>query len=173
MKILLREPLLEAEPKFLAAVQQSVSLHSPWVQPPSNSAEFASYYQRYQQDNHKSFWLCDEFNNILGVFNISEILRGPLQSAYLGFYAMMPYVGKGYMSLGLKLVLTQVFTQLQLHRIEANVQPTNANSIRLVSQNGFIKEGFSPRYLKINGIWCDHERWAVTQEDWQPMTATS
>lgn len=30
----------------------------------------------------------------------------------------------------------------------------------------FKKEGFSQRYLKINEEWPDHERWALTVENW-------
>ena len=68
--------------------------------------------------------------------------------------------------LGLKFVLKEVFTSLDLHRIEANIQPGNTSSIHLATRNGFLKEGFSPRYLKINGIWQDHFRFALTFEDW-------
>lgn len=70
------------------------------------------------------------------------------------------------MSKSLKLVLKEIFTTLDLHRVEANIQPTNTVSIQLVTKNGFIKEGFSPRYLKINGVWQDHFRFALTLEDW-------
>lgn len=62
--------------------------------------------------------------------------------------------------------LEKAFLELKLHRIEANVQPTNTPSIRFITQNGFRKEGFSPRYLKVNNQWCDHFRLALTYEDW-------
>ncbi len=108
------------------------------------------------------------FNNehLIGVFNISGIIRGCFQSAYLGYYANHVFAGKGLMSKGLKLVLEKIFLELKLHRIEANIQPTNRASILLVKKNGFIKEGFSQRYLKINNQWSDHFRFALTYEDW-------
>ena len=65
------------------------------------------------------------------------------------------------------LVLARAFTQLRLHRLEANIQPTNAASIALVRRCGFVREGFSERYLKIGGRWRDHERWAIRAEQWR------
>jgi ribosomal-protein-alanine N-acetyltransferase len=70
------------------------------------------------------------------------------------------------MSEGLELLLRHVFRSLRLHRVEANIQPANAPSIALVRRAGFRLEGRSPRYLKIGGRWRDHERWAITREDW-------
>lgn len=73
------------------------------------------------------------------------------------------------MSNALNIVLKKIFEELKLHRVEANVQPTNTASIKLVTRCGFLKEGFSRRYLKINNVWCDHFRFALTYEDWASL----
>ena len=166
----LREPQPEDETFFLAAMQRSQALHHPWVKAPLTSQEFKNYLQRSQQPNQKCFLLLTQDNQLVGVFNFSEIVRGGFQNAYLGFYSVVDYAAKGYMSAGLKIVLKKAFTELELHRIEANIQPGNIQSINLVKGNGFRKEGFSPHYLKINDVWCDHERWAITYEDWQSIS---
>ncbi len=71
------------------------------------------------------------------------------------------------MSAGMQLVLQHAFLKLRLHRVEANIQPDNPASISFVQRLGFVREGYSPRYLKIRGRWQDHERWALTREDWR------
>ena len=68
---------------------------------------------------------------------------------------------------GLSLVLSKCFEELGLHRLEANIQPENENSKKLVQRLGFTKEGFSRKYLRVDGDWRDHERWAILKEDWQ------
>jgi ribosomal-protein-alanine N-acetyltransferase len=73
----------------------------------------------------------------------------------------------------LKLMLRHAFGKLKLHRLEANIQPGNAASIALVRRAGFVREGFSRKYLKIGGKWRDHERWAIIAEDWQAKTRKS
>lgn len=166
MIITLREPELADEEKFILTMQESVDFHYPWTIAPSSPEQFQDYVMRYKQANNKSYLVVNQFGEIIGVYNLSEIVRGSFQSAYLGYYAVKKHAAKGYMSQGLKLLLYKIFTELALHRVEANIQPNNLNSINLVKHNGFIKEGYSPRYLCINGEWCDHERWAITQEDW-------
>ncbi len=163
--VIFREIKQDDKAAFIFAMQHSQSFHHPWVKAPSTNEEFDQYFERFQQDRHKGYVVCDLANNIAGVFNLNEIVRGLFQNAYLGFYAVAHYAGEGYMSAGLKKLLNHFFNELALHRIEANIQPTNTQSIQLVKSNGFRYEGSSPHYLKINGIWQEHEHWAMTQED--------
>ncbi len=101
----------------------------------------------------------------MGQASLSEIIRGPLQQAFLGYWIGRPFVRQGYMGEALPLVLRVAFGELKLHRVEANIQPGNAASIALARRVGFRMEGYSPRYLQIRGAWADHERWAMLSEE--------
>lgn len=169
--VTVRELAIEDKEKFISAMQRSESLHQPWVKAPTTLQAFEDFLERFQQPNQKSYLVFDESENIVGVFNVSEIVRGAFQNAYLGFYAVADFAGKGYMSVALKLVLSKIFDELKLHRIEANIQPENLQSINLVKNNGFRYEGFSPNYLKINNEWRGHEHWAMTYEDYVLLTS--
>ena len=117
---------------------------------------------------HVGFVVCRcEDDAIVGIFNIGEIVRGLFKSAYLGYYALAPHAGEGYMAEGLELVLRVAFRRLKLHRLEANVQPTNTRSLALVRRAGFVREGYSRRYVRIAGRWRDHVRMALLVEDWR------
>lgn len=154
------------EARFLLSMQKSRDFHYPFVAAPQTHEEFQAYLQKSLQEDRRCFLALNQNEDIIGIFNISDIVQGVFQSAYLGYFASVTHAGQGLMSQALKLVLKEIFSDLKLHRIEANIQPTNISSIHLATKNGFLKEGFSPRYLKINGVWCDHFRFALTYEDW-------
>lgn len=159
------EPVDEAE--FTSLMRASRGFHRPWASAPTDPARFAAYLEDNSRPDFQAFLVCRLADHaIIGFFNISQIARGSLQSAYLGYAAGEKYAGKGYMREGIELVLRVAFAELRLHRLEANIQPGNHASIALASGAGFKREGFSPRYLKISGRWRDHERWALLADDW-------
>jgi len=162
-RVFLCAPTARHRDEFLTLMRASRAALRPWVAPPASRAAFRAYLQRTRRPTERAFLVCRlEDRAIAGVINVSQIFHGNFRSAYLGYYAGAPFMGKGYMSEGLRLVLRHAFDTLGLHRLEANIQPRNRASIRLVRQVGFRPEGFSPRYLKILGRWRDHERWAIT-----------
>ena len=147
--------------------QRSRAFHYPWVSPPLNAQSCKAYLDRCQEDDFEGFLIFESVNlQIVGVANLSQIFYKSFQNAYLGYYADVDLAGQGLMAKGIRLVLNHAFEELGLHRVEANIQPDNTASINLVKRLGFTQEGFSRRYLKINGHWRDHERWAITVENW-------
>ena len=159
------------ERAFLAAARASRAFHRPWGAPPQTAAGFHRYVQRTSDDRCLAFFVFSSSDDLVGAVTVSEIVRGAFQSAYLGYYVFVPFQRRGLMTAALVQVVTQLFRKHRLHRVEANIQPSNAASIGLVRRLGFRKEGLSRRYLKINGRWRDHERWAVTREEWKSERA--
>jgi ribosomal-protein-alanine N-acetyltransferase len=164
-RVVIRPPTERDADAFTAAMRASRSLHRPWVAMPETAAEYEAYLERAQQPN-AAFYLARRRSDdaIVGFAHISEIIRGRLQSAFLGYGGVAGFERQGYMREALQLVLREAFTTLGLHRLEVNIQPGNRASIALARSCGFEHEGFSPRYLKIGGRWRDHERWAIRAE---------
>ncbi|AXI11016.1 RimJ/RimL family protein N-acetyltransferase [Oceanobacillus zhaokaii] len=100
-------------------------------------------------------------DELIGTINLSQVLRGSLQSAYIGYFLDQSQNGKGYMTEAVKLILIYAFDQLRLHRIEAGVMPHNIGSIRVLEKAGFHKEGLAVKNVKINGKWEDHQVLAI------------
>ena len=167
-RVYLRVPARSDRREFTELMQASREFHSPWATAPTDDERFAAYLADARRPDFEAMLLCRAADDaILGFFNLSQIVRRRLQSAYLGYAVGQPFAGQGYMREGIRLVLRHAFMTMQLHRIEANIQPGNANSLALASGAGFRREGFSPRYLKIGGRWRDHERWAMLADDWR------
>lgn len=167
-RVYVRPPRQADEYGFVALMRESRAFHKPWASAPTDAARFAAYLEDAGRPDFEAFLVCRiEDDQLLGFFNVSQITRGSLQSAYLGYAAAHRFAHQGYMREGIELVLQAAFLDLRLHRLEANIQPGNAASIALARGAGFQREGFSPRYLKISGRWRDHERWALLADDWR------
>ena len=56
-------------------------------------------------------------------------------------------------------------SSIGLHRVEINIRPENAASLRVVEKLGFRDEGLRPRFLHIDGDWRDHLSFALTSDE--------
>ncbi len=93
---------------------------------------------------------------IIGFINYTNIIRGIFQSCFVGYKLDKEETGNGYMTEGLIASSNYLFDREKLHRIEANILPANKASIKTAENAGFVYEGISRKYLKINGVWQDH-----------------
>lgn len=164
-RVYLRNVSKQDRREFLSLMQKSQRLHDPWITPPLAPTTFDRYLARTQRDDHEGLLVClNETHAIIGVVNLNNIIRGSFLSASLGYYAGAPYAGMGYMREGLEIAIQNAFREIGLHRLEANIQPENILSIRLVKRCGFYKEGMAKNFLYIAGAWRDHERWVIIHE---------
>ena len=151
--------------ELIAANLASQDYHLPWVTSFTDQTGFDSWFARGLTGPNIGLVAREvASNNVVGVVNINEIVAGAFQSAYLGYYGMLNFARTGLMTEALRAAVGYAFNELGLHRLEGNIQPRNTASIALVRRLGFRQEGLSPRYLRINGEWRDHERWALLSD---------
>ena len=182
-RLLVRRPAAADQDAYLGLLRDSAAFHRPWFPAPPEGSDpfgpeaFATYLAGDDGERRVRFLLFERGQGedraegpLVGAVNVGEIVRGVFRSAYLGYFLGAHATGRGYMREGLDAVVTHAFADraeggLGLHRLEANIIPDNAPSLAVVRALGFRREGLSERYLKIDGRWRDHERWAITVED--------
>ena len=170
--------LRELGPDKAAAVRayglECRDYHAPWD--PVRPSEFwelpvvAARLHSQMLDSTAGGSLClclslkDAPERIIGMANLRNIVRGALQSCHLGYGLSPRAVGNGYMTEAVKRAVEIGFTEYGLHRIEVNIMPRKTRSLAVAERSGFEREGFSPKYLRINGTWEDHVRLARLNE---------
>jgi [ribosomal protein S5]-alanine N-acetyltransferase len=102
-----------------------------------------------------------ETGELIGGIALNEVLRGGLQSCYLGYSLDEAHNGFGYMTEAVMLLLAYAFDVLKLHRIEAGVMPVNIGSQRVLEKCGFVREGLARKNVNIQGKWEDHYSYGI------------
>lgn len=108
------------------------------------------------------FWIFKkEDNKLIGNICLSNIIMGNFKSCYMGYKLDKDEINKGYMTEAISRAVQIMFNDFGLHRIEVNVVPRNERSLKVMEKLKFEQEGFSRRYLEINGRWEDHVHFAT------------
>jgi ribosomal-protein-alanine N-acetyltransferase len=102
-----------------------------------------------------------------GEINLSGIQRGPFQNAYVGYWVDEALAGHSYTPEAGAVLFRFAFEELELHRVQVSIIPRNQASRRVAEKLELRDEGTAVRYLKINGVWEDHIRYAITAEEWE------
>ncbi len=107
---------------------------------------------------------------MVGRIALTSVVRGPWQSAQLGYWLDAVNGRRGLMSEGVELALSFAFERIGLPRVQAAVMPHNRPSRRILAKRGFREEGYAERYLSIGGAWEDHVIYGLTAEEWKPAS---
>jgi ribosomal-protein-alanine N-acetyltransferase len=121
-----------------------------------------------RQDDGGAFCqvILDPSGAVVGRINLNNIVRGPFQSASVGYWLAEEAGGKGLATAALGEMVELAFGELGLHRLEAGTIPDNYRSQAVLRKNGFVQFGYAPAYLQIAGRYQDHllfQRLADTQ----------
>lgn len=161
-------------PSYEAAVASSAARLAAWN--PVNPYDLRWHLDN-QSDTHRTFliWALDPrgSHGIVGKVNVTAVVRGRYSSAVMGYDAYDPYAGSGLFREGLRLVVDVALDRsgMDLHRVEASVQPGNTVSAGVLRSLGLRAEGASPSLLYLpdaEGLdaWRDHVTFAVRREEW-------
>src|SRR5262245_2359020 len=172
-RLLLRSLALEDRDEFVRVHEVSEEFFAPW-----SAFRTGSYDDVFRTEmtkveagrrsgiHHRMIGVLDD-GRIAGFFNLGEIVRGAFHNAYVGWKVSVEVARQGFATEGVTALLDLAFAKdgAALHRIQANVIPTDTPSIRLAEKLGLRREGIAQRYLEIAGVWQDHVMFARTLEE--------
>ncbi|KAB2347446.1 GNAT family N-acetyltransferase [Actinomadura rudentiformis] len=96
-----------------------------------------------------------EDGEIAGRITLNNILRGPLQSCFVGYWVAQDRAGRGVATEAVRQALDLAFGELGLHRVEAFTRVDNDRSQRVLARNGFTAVGVARRHIHVDGRWHD------------------
>ncbi|HEV7682023.1 MAG TPA: GNAT family protein [Pyrinomonadaceae bacterium] len=109
----------------------------------------------------------DKFIGSVTLFNLDYTHR----RAEIGYAQGRAYWGYGYMKEALTAVINYGFTELNLHRIEADVDPRNDASIRSLERLGFQREGYLRERWQVSGEIQDAFLYGLLRPDWNSLVS--
>lgn len=96
-------------------------------------------------------------------------LAGPMHRAELGFSLRRSHQGRGLAGEAVRLALDFAFDTLGLARIEADVDPRNTPSCRLVERFGFQREGLLRDRWRVGGEFADSIAYGLLRADYRRL----
>jgi [ribosomal protein S5]-alanine N-acetyltransferase len=121
-----------------------------------DAAEHINKIQEFLKNNLGITWaICiDNNKKLIGTIGLWRIIHEHYR-AEIGYMLHTDFHAKGIMHEAMKPVLDYGFNVMNLHSVEANVNPDNNASIKLLKKNGFIREAYFKENYFYNGKFLD------------------
>lgn len=105
-------------------------------------------------------YVIEHDGQLVGRITLSGVVRGPFQSADVGYFVAEAVNGRGVATQAVAALVELAFAAeprgLGLHRLQAGTLLSNSASQAVLQRNGFERIGVARRYLRIAGRWQDH-----------------
>lgn len=132
--------------------------------PPTFAQQLRELNRQARQGRALPFAL-EHDGRLAGQLTVGGITWGSMRSGQVGYWIDRALAGRGLVPTAVALTVDHCFSTLGLHRLEVNIRPENAASLRVVEKLGLREEGLRRAYLHIDGAWRDHRCFAVTAEE--------
>ncbi len=113
-----------------------------------------------------------ETGTLVGTCTLFQI-NDQCHRAELGYMLGCFAWGRGYMREALTAFLAHAFGELQLNRLEADTDPRNQPSIRLLESLGFTKEGHFRERWVVEGEVSDSAMFGLLRREWEARSCAS
>lgn len=146
-----------------------------WSSPPLKNREAAEALLRDMQDKFRRKlyfqWgiALRTDDSLIGTSTLFHI-ESNNHRAEIGYALGRAHWGKGYIQEALTALLGYAFSELNLHRIEADVDPRNERSIRTLERLGFKKEGYLRERWKVDEELQDAFFYGLLRREWEAVT---
>lgn len=97
---------------------------------------------------------------LIGTIGLWRIIKEHYR-AEIGYMLLPEYFRQGYMKEAITRVTTFGFEEMQLHSIEANINPANTGSAAVLKSTGYFKEAYFRENFYFNGIFKDSEIYSI------------
>lgn len=144
-----------------------------WSTPPmTDRAEAAALLEEIEKHRREGDLLqwgitLPDSDTVIGTATLAQIDRRHAR-AEIGFALGREHWGRGLAREAVSVLLDHAFGEMGLHRIEADSDPGNQPSIRLLERLGFRREGYLPERWYVDGRWHDTVMFGLLKRDWRP-----
>ncbi len=166
-RLLLRQ-LVPGDAEDLHDLRSNKRVRKYLDRPKESLAEVRYFMERLDKawaDNQSIIWAITpkKGHRLIGAicyFNIST----EHHRAEIGYMLLPTYQGKGIMSEALNAVVKYGFETMKLHSMEANVNPANEASIKLLERRGFVREAYFRQNYFFEGKFLDSAIYSLLTE---------
>ena len=105
-----------------------------------------------------------DHDKLIGTVGYWRIMKDDYR-AEIGYMIAASFHGKGLMQEAISVVINYGFSVLKLHSIEANVNPQNLSSIKLLERNHFSREAYFRENYYFEGKFLDTAIYSLLTHD--------
>ena len=120
----------------------------------------------YYSEKSAEWWvITDKEDTPMG-----QLVTGPQGDyCWLGYILHLNYRGRGYTTEAVRLLVDHLFTSKDIVRIQAECNPENKASVRVLEKAGFTYEGLKRKAVLINGEYQDGALYSILRDEWASL----